>query len=370
MKIKRKTNLSFLLLTMLAIFCVPNVYAAEWNLCTQSGPLKIFKIVGIALNIIKICVPLLIIIMGSIDLAKAVVSGDDKDVKESTTKLVKRFVAGIIVFFIPTIIFYVLGLVNNSSSSSAFNNCNTCVFKVSGCDAIISSAETEEKNSASEEKAAQEAANAKAQEEIDAQNSSSYSNRNYADTSNNSDSSSSSSSTSNTEYTGYIFMGDSRTVAYSGTGLIGSNDSVHAKVGGGLNDLKNTDWPALKNDLNNNKDKKYIIVYNYGVNDLGNISGYLTELKNEFSEIKTVNNNNKIILVSVNPVREGTKTTAKNSKIESFNDELKSMASSNNASYCDVNGKLSGKWDGYISNDDIHYTNDGYKAIMDIIKSC
>ena len=62
-----------LLLIIISIIFCPNVYAAEWNLCTQSGPLTIFKIIGIVLNIIKICVPLLIIIMGSIDLTKIVI---------------------------------------------------------------------------------------------------------------------------------------------------------------------------------------------------------------------------------------------------------------------------------------------------------
>lgn len=65
-------------------------------------------IVGVIKNgvfpIIQIGIPILLILMGSIDLGKAVISSDDKAIKESTSKLIKRCIAAIAVFFVVTIV--------------------------------------------------------------------------------------------------------------------------------------------------------------------------------------------------------------------------------------------------------------------------
>ena len=54
--------------------------------------------------IIQIGIPILLIIMGSIDLGKAVLSSDDKEIKGATSKLIKRAIAAIAVFFVVTIV--------------------------------------------------------------------------------------------------------------------------------------------------------------------------------------------------------------------------------------------------------------------------
>ncbi len=79
-------------------------------------------------DIIKIGVPILLIIMGAIDLGKAVMASDDKEIKAATSKLIKRAIAAAAVFFAVTIVDVVMGLVargeetdgeTNSSSWSA-----------------------------------------------------------------------------------------------------------------------------------------------------------------------------------------------------------------------------------------------------------
>ena len=47
--------------------------------------------------------------MGTIDLGKAVMSNDDKEIKGATGKLIKRAIAAVAVFFVVTIVSVVMG---------------------------------------------------------------------------------------------------------------------------------------------------------------------------------------------------------------------------------------------------------------------
>ena len=62
------------------------------------GPIVGFvkKIFGL----IQIIVPICLIIVGAFDLAKAVVSSDEKEIKAATHKLIKRAIAAVAVFFL------------------------------------------------------------------------------------------------------------------------------------------------------------------------------------------------------------------------------------------------------------------------------
>lgn len=60
--------------------------------------------------ILQIGIPILLIVMGSIDLGKAVLSSDDKEIKGATGKLIKRCIAAVAVFFVVTIVSLIMGL--------------------------------------------------------------------------------------------------------------------------------------------------------------------------------------------------------------------------------------------------------------------
>ena len=71
--------------------------------------------------IIQIGIPILLIIMGSIDLGKAVLSSDDKEIKGATGKLIKRAIAAVAVFFIATIVSLLMGMFGTSGASDNEN---------------------------------------------------------------------------------------------------------------------------------------------------------------------------------------------------------------------------------------------------------
>lgn len=72
--------------------------------------------------VIQIGIPIILIVMGAIDLGKAVLSSDDKEIKGATSKLVKRAIAAVAVFFIVTIVSLVMGMFDSSGASQSGSN--------------------------------------------------------------------------------------------------------------------------------------------------------------------------------------------------------------------------------------------------------
>ena len=56
------------------------------------------------LTIIKILIPLILIVLGTLDFAVAIFSGKDDDMKKNANKFIKRFIIAIIIFFIPSLL--------------------------------------------------------------------------------------------------------------------------------------------------------------------------------------------------------------------------------------------------------------------------
>lgn len=69
--------------------------------------------------IIQIGIPILLIVMGSIDLGKAVLSSDDKEIKGATGKLIKRAIAAVAVFFVVTIVTLLMNMFSETSISDS-----------------------------------------------------------------------------------------------------------------------------------------------------------------------------------------------------------------------------------------------------------
>lgn len=96
--------------------------------CAESA--NIWQVVGYVLLVFKIVIPILVIILGMIDLGKAVVSGKDDEVKKNIKSLMWRAIAAVIIFFIPTLVSLIMGLVSNFSDSGAkadFDICKQCI---------------------------------------------------------------------------------------------------------------------------------------------------------------------------------------------------------------------------------------------------
>lgn len=74
-------------------------------------------------NWLKITVPILLIVFGCVDFGQALLS-DDKDImKKATSKFVKRCVAAIIIFFLPTLLTFILKIFNSLTTDGGISVC-------------------------------------------------------------------------------------------------------------------------------------------------------------------------------------------------------------------------------------------------------
>lgn len=81
------------------------------NLCQTTGLLTLIKFIQNFLTLLQIAIPIGLIIYGSIDLGKAVIAGDEKEIQANQKVLLKRVMAAILVFFVITFVSLAMGLV-------------------------------------------------------------------------------------------------------------------------------------------------------------------------------------------------------------------------------------------------------------------
>ena len=74
---------------------------AESDAFCNGESIKIFKFIGTIITFIKIIIPIILVIMGSIDLAKAVMAQKDDEIKKGYQSLMKRVIVAVIIFFLP-----------------------------------------------------------------------------------------------------------------------------------------------------------------------------------------------------------------------------------------------------------------------------
>ncbi len=91
------------------------------DFCADINP--ILRILGYVIFAIKIATPIILIVVGMIDLAKAVTLNDEKEVKKAQNLLIKKAVAGVLVFLVITIV----GLLTKLVGGDQYKSCNTCL---------------------------------------------------------------------------------------------------------------------------------------------------------------------------------------------------------------------------------------------------
>lgn len=83
---------------------------------------QLVVIVKFVLKIIQWVVPVILIVLGTIDLVKAVIAGKDDDIKKHQQTLIKRVIAAIIIFLVPLIVTIIMGWIGNSDWKTCWNS--------------------------------------------------------------------------------------------------------------------------------------------------------------------------------------------------------------------------------------------------------
>ncbi len=100
------------------------------NICNNEGVKDAVLFIGKLVRVAIWVVPLIIIVLGMVDFAKAMMSQDEKAISKATGALIKRVVAGLAVFIIPTVILSLLktvGITKNAEQSSEYKSCINCL---------------------------------------------------------------------------------------------------------------------------------------------------------------------------------------------------------------------------------------------------
>lgn len=130
----KNKKVKYLLFLGLLCLIVTPVYAASGKIefCSYSGVLKAFKIIGIVLKVVSIVAPILLIIVTVVSISKTILSGDSGDFSKHIGTFVKRLIAAVAIFFIPSIFDFIFNnLVLNDTSE--YKTCTVCLFDPGNC---------------------------------------------------------------------------------------------------------------------------------------------------------------------------------------------------------------------------------------------
>lgn len=88
-------------------------------------PQMIPNITSMVVTFIKIAVPIILIILGMIDLAKAVIASKEEEIKKAQQLFIKRLIAAVVVFLIVTIVQVLFNIL--ASAGAADKSTWTCI---------------------------------------------------------------------------------------------------------------------------------------------------------------------------------------------------------------------------------------------------
>ena len=98
---------------------------------TCGGLLPIVTVIVSVMKIVVIIIPIALIVYGTIDLGKAVIASDEKEIKAAQSRLIKRFIYAALVFFIVTLVSVLMSVVaSGEAEDSDTSSWKTCWNKI------------------------------------------------------------------------------------------------------------------------------------------------------------------------------------------------------------------------------------------------
>lgn len=90
-------------------------------------------VVSTIVLVLKIAVPVLLVIFGSIDFLKAVTASKEDEIKKGQQTFIKRLIAAVLVFFIIQIVQLIL---NFAANDDGISGCFNCFVNGKNCNAV------------------------------------------------------------------------------------------------------------------------------------------------------------------------------------------------------------------------------------------
>ena len=125
MAMKNK-RLKILIAFIVLISITTKVEAMEVVSCGNLAnvPYKPLEFIGNIIKLVQILVPVVLVILGMIDMAKAMIANDDKQRKEALKILIKRTIYAVLVYFVVAMVQFLFGLLGAGDS---IMKCASCV---------------------------------------------------------------------------------------------------------------------------------------------------------------------------------------------------------------------------------------------------
>ena len=106
-------HLTFIFIFVMCFMSTP-VFAAPMD-CGV-----IADITGPAAKLIMIAAPIILVVMGAVDILTVVSSGDDRGMKKAWSNLIKRFVICVVILLLPLLVNFIIGW-------TTFNDLTACL---------------------------------------------------------------------------------------------------------------------------------------------------------------------------------------------------------------------------------------------------
>ena len=104
----------------------PDIFEVDENGCPKIVKLPVIFLKKVIFNVLEIFVPILLIVMASVDLVKYLLNPDDDKKHQTLKKCVNKFIIAIAFFFVTTIVTLILNTVaktTNINNTSSWRNC-------------------------------------------------------------------------------------------------------------------------------------------------------------------------------------------------------------------------------------------------------
>ena len=127
----KKINIKYMFLILLTM--MPKVaLAADYSY--RGEETKVVYIIGVALMIIRVVTPILLILIASIDLAKALMASDAKEMKKTIKGIAPKVIAALVIFILPSLLLLLLKIINKDSLITQYS---TCLLSPGSCNVVM-----------------------------------------------------------------------------------------------------------------------------------------------------------------------------------------------------------------------------------------
>lgn len=92
-------------------------------------PEKIPSLTSFAVTLVQIAVPVILVVMGTMDLMKGITAGKEDEIKKGQKLFVKRLVMGALIFFVIVAVKFIVSFVADATTTNNISKCIDCFLR-------------------------------------------------------------------------------------------------------------------------------------------------------------------------------------------------------------------------------------------------